>query len=1341
MKQRILLLMITLLACVNLRATTYYIKFTASDGTVYWPKLELVWNSRYNCYDTFSLEWSYKNIKGGLDFDEIWTESGGSGTKITIYEIASGAFFSWEQLTSVKGSSIKKIRNQAFHYCSSLTSINFPNLQVMEDYAFAYCSSLVSYMIPASATSIDGRAFCHSSSLTNLTVDSNNYYYSCENNILYNKNKTTLYAFLSCRNDTALTIPSTIKTIGKGAFENNWTLRSVIISNGVETISDNAFSYSRIKSVVIPTSVTTIKSYAFGSCNNLESIKVLNPTPIVLQSNVFPNTATLYVPAGSKTEYENANYWNSVAEIKEYAPSPVIQFADATVKSICVSNWDYSGDGELDEEEAKVVKELGTQFMNNTAITSFDELQYFGNLQHIVASAFSGCTNLSSVVVPASLTSIGYNAFLNTAWLNAQPDGLLYIGNVLYAYRGTMPQNTKIVVKDGTTSICDYAFYNKQGLTEIELPNSLISIGSETEGYVFSGCSGLTAITIPSGVKKIVRYAFSNTGLTSVVLPDGLESIGNSSFRSCNSLESIVIPNRVTSIGKNTFRSCTNLKSVTMPYYLQTVATDAFRDCYQLQAVYISNLGAWCNIAFEDYRANPLTFAHHLYLNGEEVINLEIPSSDYNGSEIAPDGQWSGSYYYEMNTIKPLVFYGCNNIKSVSIPAKIKSIGANAFSNCTALAAVKMKSTPFELTSNAFPTRANVSLYTPKGYVNQYQEANVWKEFKAIKGYPDADVNCDGDIDVVDVVDIVRYTLDDPSDDFDHFLADQNNDGNINLSDAKSEVNNVTYSTTLTAIEPEPNQPNKVALENFEVRARKKCVASITLENTSEELVGFQMDMTLPEGVSLDVNTCRLSDRISDEEQQLNIRKFGNNTYRLTSTSLSLQPITRNEGELISLYLDATNLATSGTITITNIRFATRSSERLVLENADYDVQPIEYMQFCEGDGTAENPFLLFDYNDFANLAQDVNSATTYEGSFFKVANPIIDFSGVNYTAIGSESKPFAGSFDGNDVVIKNLSASKALFGYIGKKGSVMNIVIDESCIINGSTSNVAGIAGASRGMISNCINHASVTSTSYHVAGICGDNMGTISNCKNYGAISISHDDTSMGGGIAGDLDGGKILNCENYGNVIGSRFWVGGIVGLVCGINSVIDGCSNRGNVTGLYDVGGIVGTSSDAFLSISNNLVTDCVIYGTSSTSPMNAGAISAGCNCVLSNNYYTQDVVVKAGTNTYDGTTPRGIWGSNEPQDITNNNGAVLLNELIMGDVNGNGGIDIGDAVSVVNYLVGKTSSNFIEQAADTNKNGQIDIGDAVTIVNYLVGKTASLSREAIIEDEEHEREPQ
>lgn len=1306
MKKSLLFILMMVLVLDNLSAATYYYaKVTASDGTVSWLRIDR---------ETLKPDWSQSSIKGAVDLDEVWTEYGGTGTKRTIYTIPSGAFINYTGITSVKGSSVTTLKNQAFLYCSSLTTVNFPNLEEIEEHAFAYCSALVSYSIPASVTSIDGSAFYHSTSLTNLTVNTSNYYYSVENNILYNKNKTTLVAFLSSRNDLSYVVPSTVMTIGSQAFMYNWYLKSVIISNGVKTINRSAFySCSKLQSVFIPQSVSSIGSSAFSGCNSLTSVKVANPNPINLTASIYPNTTTLYVPVGSKSAYENANYWNEAAEIIEYIPSPVIDFADATVKDICVSNWDYDGDGELSEEEALEVEVIGTQFQGKATITSFDELKYFTNLKTIAASAFSECTSLSSIQVPASVTYIGYNAFLNTPFLNAQSDGLIYIGNVLYAYRGTMPENTTIVIKDGTTCICDYAFSNYSTLVDIDLPNSLIHIGE----YAFNNCKGLTTIKVPSGVKEIVRYAFYGSGLTSVELPEGLESIGNSSFRSCTALESIVIPDRVTAIGKNTFRECSQLKSVTMPYYLQSVKTDAFRACNKLEAVFITNLGAWCNIDFEDYRANPLTYAHHLYVNNQEINDLVLPTEQYNGSGYW-DGKWSGSYYYEMNTVKNLVFNGCS-LQSVVIPENIKSVGANAFGSCNDLKAVIMKSSPFTLTSNAFPTRTNVSLYVLAYYVDNYNNADVWSTFKEIKTYPNADVNSDEDKDVLDVVDMVRYLNGNPSEAFDRFVADFNSDGKVDETDLDNVLSRVSSSPSLNELIPDVEQKNKIKVENVILKPRQNCTVDIILDNLSEDLVGFQMDITLPTGVDVNTNGCLISDRIADEEQQLYIRKLTNTTYRLFSTSLSLLPITGKTGKIATISLSDTNSGTA-TMTISNVRFVTSNSKRLVLENIDFEIPPLEYIAFSEGDGTEENPYLLYDGYDFVNIAKDVNGGINYTGTYFLVASPEIDFSGHSYTAIGTESKQFGGYFDGNGVVIKNLSATNGLFGYMSKNGTITNIIIDETCIINGTSRDAAGFVGASRGTISNCINKASVTSTKYHIGGICGDNMGTIINCKNYGDISSNYD-VGMVGGIAGDIDSGKILNCENYGKVTGPACWIGGIVGLVTGNKSVIDGCLNAGDVSGTNDIGCITGSSEQTAI-VTNNLVTSCTITGTYSSSHFGAGAIApSDYYATFSNNYYTKDVIVKVGTNTYDNDTPRGIWGDSGPVDVENNNGAVMVEAFATGDADGDGVVDVNDVTSTINYILNKPTARFVQRAADVDGDTSIDVNDVQGIINIALGK--------------------
>ena len=112
------------------------------------------------------------------------------------------------------------------------------------------------------------------------------------------------------------------------------------------------------------------------------------------------------------------------------------------------------------------------------------------NVWSIGEEAFRGCTGLTSIEIPNSVTSIGQYAFDGTAWYGNQPDGLIYAGKVAYQYKGTMPENTSITIKDGTLGIGGSAFRDCSGLTSVTIPNSVTSI----EWGAFRGCSGLTAI-------------------------------------------------------------------------------------------------------------------------------------------------------------------------------------------------------------------------------------------------------------------------------------------------------------------------------------------------------------------------------------------------------------------------------------------------------------------------------------------------------------------------------------------------------------------------------------------------------------------------------------------------------------------------------------------------------------------------------------------------------------------------------------------------------------------------------------------------------------------------------
>ena len=237
-------------------------------------------------------------------------------------------------------------------------------------------------------------------------------------------------------------------------------------------------------------------------------------------------------------------------------------------------------------------------------------------------------------------------------------------GAVANEYTGSVVIPATVTYNDITysvTSIGNSAFSGCTGLTGVTIPNSVTYI----YGYAFRGCTGLTAVhisdlaawcgigfdnneanplyhghnlylngelvtnlVIPDGFTEIKDYAFRNCySLTSVTIPNSVTSIGNSAFSGCTGLTSVTIPNSVTSIGNSAFSGCTGLTSVTIPNSVTKIGESAFYNCTGLTAVYISDLAAWCGIAFGDDDANPLYHAKALYINNELQTNIVIPEN------------------------------------------------------------------------------------------------------------------------------------------------------------------------------------------------------------------------------------------------------------------------------------------------------------------------------------------------------------------------------------------------------------------------------------------------------------------------------------------------------------------------------------------------------------------------------------------------------------------------------------------------------------------------------------------------------------------------------------------
>lgn len=481
------------------------------------------------------------------------------------------------------------------------------------------------------------------------------------------------------------------ETFGAKLISNTYKngVGKLIFNRQITCIGESAFEdCTTLTSIRIPGCVTNIGENAFNGCTALKDLRIEDSeNTLSIGCNTNNNSSNgLFYDCPLETLYLGRNLSYNTGY--QYGYSPFYDMSTLTSVTIgynvtSLENNTFNG-CPIEKLELNCGT-IGNWFRNKSSIK---EIIFGNNVTIIKDNAFEYCTSLKSIETPNSITSIGNRAFYGTQWENNLPDGIVYVGKVLYKYKGEMENNTSITIKDGTTQIYSNAFYEQKNLTNIIIPNSIASIGdnafygcsylelvinfselqivqdSRNNGYV--GYYAYKVINAPNGtfvddfifavingVNTLVGYLGNNNDLK---LPDNYKGmsyeIGEKAFYDCHELTYVTIPDGVTKIGREAFKYCIYIYDVILGYGITSIEDYAFAECSHLSKIYIPG----------------------------------------NVTRI-------GNY----------AFYNCVNLDRVNFANGVKSIGSAAFENCYNLRFLDIGNTIEEIRNYAFNGCENLS--------------------------------------------------------------------------------------------------------------------------------------------------------------------------------------------------------------------------------------------------------------------------------------------------------------------------------------------------------------------------------------------------------------------------------------------------------------------------------------------------------------------------------------------------------------------------------------------------------------------------------------------------------
>ena len=526
-----------------------------------------------------------------------------------ITEIYDGAFENNYNLVSVDlPISLERIGNSAFFGCENLRNVIIPaNVDYIGQFAFMNCKSLTGIFIEAITAPDIGQWLFEFTPLQAIYVNSVSEYKT-----KWSANSDMIYSNTIINNGYAIHNNNIVHYMGLGG--------DITIPSTVTTIKSYAFNMNNnITSITIPSNVISVESNAFNSCSRLSSLTFDALTPPSIGSNIYSNTNVIavYVPDSA------VNSYNSIANTG---------WNNNKVYSVSLLSNDFL------IEDNILVHYLG----NNQDVTIPDGVHTIGQY------AFYGKSTIKTITIPQSVELINTNAFDKCTGIESF--NVHHANNNYSSHNGVLMNNdqtellkypvgnaiTDYTVPEYVVDITDYAFYKADNLINVTISHSVSRVGS----YSFYGCANLTNLTIGGNVDVIDTFAFNSCNkLESVTFNDGVSEIRSRAFGNCISLTEIEIPGSVVSIGAYAFVNNRALNSVSIGENIQTIGEQAFFDCVNLNNVVIASIVV-PTLGFNAFRYNNTGMGYIILPN----LSIQVPNSSLTSYQSSSSWQDYSEY-------------------------------------------------------------------------------------------------------------------------------------------------------------------------------------------------------------------------------------------------------------------------------------------------------------------------------------------------------------------------------------------------------------------------------------------------------------------------------------------------------------------------------------------------------------------------------------------------------------------------------------------------------------------------------------------------------------------------